>query len=140
MSSGSAPAPRPVLDDPDTAGHWAAARSGRLAVCRCVGCDQVLHPPRGMCFACHGTDVAWVPVAPRGRLVSWTVAEFEVHPAFPAPYTVVLVELEDAPGVRLVGHLPGRPPLKDGLPMRAEFATGSTDVPLVTWVPADSSI
>ena len=140
MSSGEVSGPRPVLDDPDTAGHWAAARCGRLAVCRCGGCGQVLHPPRGMCFACHGTDVSWTAVEPRGRLVSWTVAEFEVHPAFPVPYTVVLVELEDEPGVRLVGHLPGRPPLKGSLPMRAEFVTSDAGFPLVQWVPADSSI
>jgi uncharacterized OB-fold protein len=100
----------------------------------------VLHPPRGICFACHGTDVTWTPVAPRGRLVSWTVAEFEVHPAFPPPYTVVLVELDDAPEVRLAGYLPGRPELVDGTPMRAEFVAGEADVTLVAWAPADSSI
>jgi uncharacterized OB-fold protein len=133
-------APRPVLDDPETAGYWAAARRGVLAVCRCGGCGQVLHPPRGICSACHGTDVVWTPVAPRARLVSWTVAEHAVHPAFPVPYTVVLVELDDEPEVRLVGHLPGRPELRAGLPMRAEFRAADAEVTLVAWVPADSSI
>lgn len=132
--------PRPVLDDPDTAGHWGAARSGVLAVCRCGGCSQVLHPPRGICFACHRTDVRWTPVAPRGRLVSWTVAEHEVHPAFPVPYTVVLVELDDAPEVRLAGQLPGRPTLNAGMPMHAHFESLDAETTLVQWAPADSSI
>ena len=134
------PGPRPVLDDPDTAGFWAAARAGVLAVCRCGGCGEVLHPPRGVCFACHGTDIEWTPVTPRGRLVSWTLAEHEVHPAFPVPYTVVLVELNDAPEVRLLGHLQGRPELRAGMSMHAEFTSHDPDVTLVQWRPADSSI
>jgi uncharacterized OB-fold protein len=52
---------------------------------------------------------------------SWTVVERQFSAAFPVPYTIVIVELDDAPGVRLVGHLPGRPRLTAGTALRADF-------------------
>jgi uncharacterized OB-fold protein len=60
-------------------------------------------------------------VTPTGTVYSWSVVEHAVHPAFPAPYTVLLVELDDLPGTRLVGHLPGRPELRAGAPVIAWF-------------------
>ena len=58
-------------------------------------------------------------MAPLGHLYSWTVAEHQVHPGFPVPYTIVLVELDEVPGVRLVGHLPDARDLTMGMPMQA---------------------
>ena len=55
---------------------------------------------------------------------TWTTVEHSVDPAFPAPYTVVLVELDDEPGVRFVTDLPGRPELAVGLPMAVRFDDG----------------
>jgi uncharacterized protein len=49
---------------------------------------------------------------------------------------VVLVELDDAPGARLVGFLPGEPELSIGMPMRAEFESRG-ETTLVQWVPVD---
>lgn len=74
-------------------------------------------------------------MSPTARLVSWTVAEHQVHPAFPVPYTFVLVELDDAPGVRLAGYLPGRPALRAAMPMRAQFQAEHNSATLVNWVP-----
>ena len=59
----------------------------------------------------------------RGRLYSWTTVEHQVHPAYPVPYTIVLVELDDEPGVRLIGYLPGAPELTEGQPMQVWFET-----------------
>jgi uncharacterized OB-fold protein len=131
----AAAVPLPVLNDPDTAGFWMAAQRGEVAVCACANCGQVLHLPRSHCHTCRSWIVEWKPVAPAARLVSWTVAEHQVHPAFPVPYTLVLVELDDAPEVRLAGYLEGRPALKAGLPMRAVFVTPADGVTLVNWTP-----
>ncbi len=79
-------------------------------------------------------------MAPTAQLVSWTVAEHQVHPAFPVPYTLVLVELDEAPGVRLAGYLPGRPTLHAGMAMRAEFQRPQDSVTLVNWIPTSSTI
>jgi uncharacterized OB-fold protein len=128
-------APLPVTNDPDTAGFWLAAERSEVAVCACANCGAVLHLPRSHCHICRSWTVEWKVVAPTARLVSWTVAEHEVHPSFPVPYTLVLVELDEAPGVRLVGHLEGRPRLVAGMPMRAEFVTRPRHVTLVNWIP-----
>jgi len=127
--------PLPVIDDPDTAGFWLAAQQGEVTVCACANCGTVLHLPRSHCHNCRSWIVEWKRVAPTARLVSWTVAEHQVHHAFPVPYTVVLVELDEAPEVRLAGHLEGQPPLRAGMRMRAGFVTPAEGVTLVNWLP-----
>ena len=127
--------PLPVIDDPDTGGFFAAAARGELALCACTACGAVLHLPRAYCSACGSWATTWRPVAGRGRLYSWTTVEHQVHPQFPVPYTVVLVELADEPGARLLGWLPGRPKLEAGMEMRAVFESVADDTTVVQWVP-----
>lgn len=71
--------------------------------------------------------------------MSWTVAEHQVHQAFPVPYTVVLVELAEAAGVRLAGYLPGRPGLSAGMVMRPEFIDYPKHGTLVNWIPVSET-
>jgi uncharacterized OB-fold protein len=75
-------------------------------------------------------------VSGRGRLCSWTTTEHQVHPAYPVPYTIVLVELEEDPSVRLVGYLPGSPALTDGQVMQVWFEQLDDGVVLPQWEPA----
>jgi hypothetical protein len=51
------------------------------------------------------------------------------------PYTVVLVELVDHPGVRFVGYLAGAPQLTDGQAMAVRFEGLDDDVVLPQWEP-----
>lgn len=111
----------PVDDDLDTGGFFEAARRGEVAVYRCTGCDAVLHVPRKYCRHCGGWDGRWHVVSGSATLYSWTVVTHQVHPAYPTPYTVVLVDLDDLPGTRLVGSVPGTPDLQPGQPMEAWF-------------------
>jgi uncharacterized OB-fold protein len=126
---------RPVTGDRDTGGFWEAAARGELCLRRCVSCGNFLHMPRAYCSACQSWETRWEPVSGRGRLYSYTVAAHQVHPAFPVPYTIVLVEVDDAPGVRLVGSLPGAPELVIGQPMQAWFERIGEDVVLPQWRP-----
>jgi hypothetical protein len=128
----TAPRPLPVDDDLDTGGFFAAARRGELVVRVCDGCDSVLHMPRAYCRNCGSWDGHWQRVSGRGHVYSWTVVEHQVHPAFPAPYTVVLVQLDDAPA-RLVGYLPGSADLIEGQPMEVWFETLDHDVVVPQW-------
>ena len=125
----------PVDDDHDTGGFWDAAKRGQLVVRRCDGCGAVIHVPVAYCYACGSWEGSWTPVAGTGRVVSWTTAEHQVHPAYPVPYTIVLVELDDHPGVRFVGHLPGAPQLTDGQPMRVWFEQLDGGAMLPQWAP-----
>jgi uncharacterized OB-fold protein len=117
----------PVVDDIDTAGFF---QSGRLVVRRCDGCDAVLHMPVAYCRQCGSFAGRWAEVPPLGRIYSYTVVTHQVHPDFPAPYTVILVELDEVPEVRLVGRLDGRPDVYIGQPVVAEFTDGT---PLPIW-------
>ncbi|MCR8899863.1 OB-fold domain-containing protein [Gordonia sp. GONU] len=125
----------PVTEDPDTRGFFEAAAEGRLVVAECADCRRVIHLPTSFCPDCGRHSVSWREVAPRGVLHSWTVVEHQVHPDFPVPYTCILVDLDEVPGVRLLGHLDGRPELAIGMPMVAEFiSVGGVTIP--DWVPA----
>jgi uncharacterized protein len=126
----------PVTDDHDTGGFWAAAQAGQLVVRQCDRCHAVLHVPVAYCHHCGSWEGHWLPVAGTARLVSWTTAEHQVHPAYPVPYTVVLVELDDHPGVRFVGYLAGAPHLTDGQAMQVWFEHLDDGVVLPQWAPA----
>jgi uncharacterized protein len=125
---------RPVTDDPDTGGFWKAAAEGQLAVLVCSDCGEPIHMPKAYCDVSDSWQTEWRTVNPTGTLYSWTVVERQIHPAYPAPFTVVLVSLDDYPSVRLVGNIDGRPELTAGMPMRCVIDE-SNGFPLPQWYP-----
>jgi uncharacterized OB-fold protein len=127
----------PVVDDHDTGGFFEAAARGELVVRACSNCGAVLHVPRAYCKNCGSWDGEWRPAGTTGTLHSFTVADHQVHPAYPVPYTIVLVDLDDVPGVRLLGHLDGNPDLTIGMPMRVRFDELADGVVLPNWEPTD---
>jgi hypothetical protein len=114
---------RPVTDDLDTGGFFAAAGRGALAICECATCGRVLHLPRRWCRHCASGEVRWREVRPAGTVYSFSVVAHQIHPAFPVPYTVILIDLDDAPGTRLIGRIDGRPPLAIGDAVDARIVT-----------------
>lgn len=100
--------PRPELT-PDNAPFWEAARAGRLSLVRCDACGRVAHPPAPVCPLCHGRTISWVDVEPVGTVDSFTVNHQPSRPGLEVPYAVVLVEPDEAPGVRLTLRLVGDP-------------------------------
>jgi len=91
--------------------------------------------PRAYCRVCGSWDGEWRVVGGTGTLHSWTVADHQVHPAYPVPYTIVLVDLDEAPGVRLLGHIPGSPDLHVGMPMHIRFEQRPDGAVLPNWEP-----
>ena len=77
---------------------------------RCA-CGTWQWGPEYLCHRCHAFDPAWAQVAPEGRIYSWERPWHPVHPALNGhgPYIVVLVELPQAGGIRMVGNLLGDP-------------------------------
>jgi uncharacterized protein len=94
-----------------------------------------LHTPRAYCYHCGSWNTDWRDVDGAGTAYSWTVIERATHPAYPVPYTVVLVNVTAAPGVRLVAHLPGRHDISFGQPMEMFFEQIADDVVLPNWRP-----
>ncbi len=129
------PRPRPMTGDRDTGGFWEAAQRRELVVAACDSCGAFLHMPTAHCGRCGSWSTTWKQVAPTGRLHSWAVVEHQVHPAFEVPYTIVLVDLDDAPGVRMVGHLDGAPELVQDQPMEVRWEELDETTVLPQWQP-----
>jgi hypothetical protein len=102
------PAPEPDRDGVDTE-FWEAARRHQLAVQRCRRCGVFQSPAEWVCHRCHSRDLGWETRSGRGRVFSWIRVHHAAHPALreALPYVVVLVELDDTDGVRLIGNLLG---------------------------------
>lgn len=125
----------PAEWDRDTGPFFAAARQGRLTYCACDDCGRGLHVPTQSCRFCGSTRTSWRSAAGTGRLFSWTTVTHQAHPAWPVPYTVVIVELTEAPDVRLTGCIPGAPDLSAGQPMQVWFEDIGQGRILPNWRP-----
>jgi uncharacterized OB-fold protein len=125
----------PNVDDRETHGFFAAAAEGRLVYRACDDCGHALHPPTSHCPHCGGWNTAWKNAKGTGKLHTWTTVAHQIHPAYPAPYTIVVVELDDAPEVRLLGRLDGAPPLEAGMPMKVWFEKIEGGA-MPQWIPA----
>ncbi|WP_055539632.1 Zn-ribbon domain-containing OB-fold protein, partial [Streptomyces neyagawaensis] len=96
----------PVVDV-DGAPFWEYAARGELRVQTCADCDEPRFPPRPCCPHCRSFDHEWRPLSGRGRIWSYVLPHPPLLPDYAeqAPYNVILVELADAPRIRLVGNL-----------------------------------
>ncbi|MET8980607.1 OB-fold domain-containing protein [Streptomyces sp. NPDC004539] len=102
------------LPDTDGAPFWAYAAQGELRVQTCTECAEPRFPPRPCCPNCQSFESTWRLTSGRGRIWSYVVPHPPLLPdyAAQAPYNVALIELDDAPRVRLVGNVvthPGAP-------------------------------
>lgn len=132
---------RPVIDS-DGAPFWEYAARGELRVQACADCGELRFPPRPCCSHCQSFASEWRLVPGTGRVWSYVVPHPPLLPGYAelAPYNVVVVELDEAPRIRLVGNLvtgPGEPlgslpaeHLSIGARVRVVFDDG-----LPRWVP-----
>jgi len=105
----------------DNIGFWRGVKNHGLVIQRCKSCGTFRHPPRPMCPQCRSLEIEWVPSSGKGKVYSWVTYRQSPHPGFKAPYSVVLVELEE--GVRMVSSLTDYPPEKIhiGMPVQVTF-------------------
>jgi uncharacterized OB-fold protein len=91
--------------------YWDGTRQEKLRIQRCRGCGAGQWGPEWICHRCHSFDLAWEEIRGRGRIYSYQRPHHAVHPALAGhgPYVVVLVELPEYGGVRMVGNLLGDP-------------------------------
>ncbi|MER7793891.1 OB-fold domain-containing protein [Streptomyces sp. NPDC097640] len=135
----------PVPDE-DGAPFFAYAARGELRVQTCSGCGEPRFPPRPCCPHCQSFESEWIRTGGRGRIWSYVVPHPPLLPAYAAqaPYNVILVELVDAPRIRLVGNLvtaadaaldsvdPAR--IRINAPVRAVFHRPADEITVVRWV------
>lgn len=105
------PEPRPVrplpLLDELNRDYWCGGADSQLLIYRCKSCAFYLHPPAPVCSRCYSRDVGAEPVSGRGSVYSFTTNEQPWLPAFPPPYVVALVELQEQDGLRVVSNIVG---------------------------------
>ncbi|MFZ3568907.1 Zn-ribbon domain-containing OB-fold protein [Streptomyces sp. BH097] len=98
----------PTPDD-DGAPFWEYAARGELRVQACANpdCGELRFPPRPCCPHCQSFDSEWRRMSGRGRVWSYVIPHPPLLPAYAAqaPYNAIVVELAEAPRIRLVGNL-----------------------------------
>ncbi|GGT36096.1 Zn-ribbon domain-containing OB-fold protein [Streptomyces purpureus] len=102
----------PVIDE-DGAPFWEYAARGELRIQACAApeCGEPRFPPRPCCPRCQSFDSRWLRMSGRGRIWSFVIPHPPLLPdyAAQAPYNAVLVELVDAPQIRLAGNVVAAP-------------------------------
>lgn len=89
-------------------GFWAGVQAGEFRLPRCTGCGSWQWYPQQTGPHCAEASTEWVTLAGTGTVFTHTTVR---HPFLPdataddLPFTVVIVEPDGAPGVRVVGDL-----------------------------------
>jgi uncharacterized OB-fold protein len=137
---------KPVVDDDGTP-FWTYASQGELRIQACAdpACGELRFPPRPCCQYCQSFDSEWRLMSGRGRIWSYVIPHPPLLPAYAEqlPYNVVVVELAEAPRIRLVGNLVSAPDaplnsvepgkLRIGAPVRVVFAEVAAGVVVPRW-------
>ncbi|TET13496.1 MAG: Zn-ribbon domain-containing OB-fold protein [Dehalococcoidia bacterium] len=105
----------------DNMGFWEGIKRHELVFQRCQECGTWLHPPRPVCPKCRSLEKEWAHSTGKGTVYSWVTYLESPHPSFKAPYSVVLVEMEE--GVRLVSNMVDIRPqeISIGMPVEVVF-------------------
>lgn len=96
----------------------------KLMAAKCKKCGTMLLPPRPMCTKCFSSDLEWVELKNKGKLLTYTVIhvsskQFESL----IPYAVGIVKLGDGP--KLPGMIQDVEPEKIsvGMSLEVDFDT-----------------
>jgi len=111
--------PEPLVT-PLTAPFWEATRRGLLSLQRCTTCARFHHPPVPLCPECHSSSFEYRPVSGRGTVYQFTVMRQARVIGFEdlVPYACVVVEIDEQPGVLLMGNLVDADPFDACVGMR----------------------
>ncbi len=137
-------APYRVLPVPDelTEPYWEATRRGALAIQQCGSCLRFQHPPVYFCTDCHDEDaeLAFADVSGRGAIYSYYIHEDSDIRAFgeKTPYPVVMVELEEQPGLFVLANLLDCDfaEITAGMPVEVVFERASEEIVFPQFRPA----
>ncbi len=106
MSEARIPVPVP---DERSAGYWAAAAEGVLALQCCDHCGRLAVPPDIICVGCRSPEPSFhdEPVSGMGTVRSWTVMRTAFLPGFAplVPYVLADVELDEQPDLRIIARV-----------------------------------
>jgi uncharacterized OB-fold protein len=110
------PTPSPLTEP-----FWKATKEGRLVMQRCTQCNEYVWTPQLACRTCLTETLVWTPVSGRGTIYTFVVINRAATPAFKAPYTIVVVQLDEGPCILsdMVDVDPAD--VRIGMPVEASF-------------------
>lgn len=134
--------PLPVRDDLNRH-YWDGAQRGKLVLLRCPACSTFVHPPtRDTCSSCRHEGLQPAEVGGKGAVYSWSVMHSGGNPGFEdkLPYVVLVVELDEQPGLITIGNLTGATAdqLTVGAPVQVTFEKINDEVTLPQWQLAEA--
>lgn len=100
-----------LVTDQWTKPFWDAARAHCLTAPRCAACGHFRMPPTPFCPNCLSQEIDWPELSGGGTVFSYSVVRRAIVPemAGALPYVPALVDLDDAPGARLITNIVGVP-------------------------------
>jgi uncharacterized protein len=132
MSEYVKPLPKPT---PTSRPYWDAARRHELSLQRCAACRAFIYYPRERCPHCFSDRLSWERVSGRGKVYSYTVVRRASSRAFPEPYVLAIVELDEGP--RMTTNIDAAPEnVKVGMPVTVQFDDVTPEHTLVKFKPA----
>ena len=130
--------PLPLIDEASRP-YWEGARRHELVLLRCPGCMYYVHYPREQCPRCGSGKLVPSRVSGRGVVHSFTITHHRAAPGFEdqVPFVVILVELEEQRGLRIISNLSGCRPdeVRIGMPVEVVFEDVGPDLSLPQFRP-----
>ncbi|WP_174278428.1 Zn-ribbon domain-containing OB-fold protein [Sphingomonas bacterium] len=117
---------------PENTAFWTGGAHGALMIVHCDACDYAIHPPELICPKCLSRKVSPRAARGSGTIHSFTVNHQRWLPDLNVPYTLVVVDLDGEPGVRLTARLDDTDPTAVTIGQRVEIGfVQAEDV----WIP-----
>jgi uncharacterized protein len=91
----------------DTEPFWQAARERRLTACQCAKCGHFRMPPGPVCPECSSFERTWPTLPGTGTVFSFAICNRNPADGQPYVYVPVVVDLDGAPGGRLISNVTG---------------------------------
>lgn len=96
-----------ITTDPHTEPFWLAAKERRLTACQCASCGHFRMPPSPFCPECSSAEKAWPTLPGTGTIFSYVVCNKNPADGEPYVYVPIVVDLDGAPGARLLANVAG---------------------------------
>ncbi|MBQ0797487.1 OB-fold domain-containing protein [Zhongshania sp.] len=101
--------PVPELDELNSF-FWTSGEDGKLRMQYCDDCQYWQHPPSVCCRKCLGEGIAAKVMSGKGTVAAITVNRMPWMPGLKIPYLLVIIELDEQPGLRLTSAMPSAEP------------------------------
>jgi hypothetical protein len=96
-----------ITTNPATEPFWQAAKEHRLTACQCAECGHFRMPPSPVCPECSSFEVQWPSLPGTGEIFSFAICNRNPANGEELTYVPVVVELDGAPGARLIANVTG---------------------------------